>query len=112
MLRIFNISVNPSTPNGDVQSFVCQLAGDGVTKDFMLNLSKSPFDLKFTAVPVEADMQLSGADGLPSVSGTIAQNVDGDMIVQGTLSQALANSPIAVQESSPVFLTVTLAYSA
>lgn len=112
-IRIFNASESISgAPNGDVTSFGCQLAGDGSSVSFHLNLSKAPFDFKFTNMPSEVDATVvsSDVDGLSISSATVSQ-VSGDIVVAITLSDPLSSDATAI-DAPVTSINVTLVYNA
>ena len=107
------VNANANIPSGsDIQSFACQLIGDGTTTTFDLNLSKAPFDFKFSKNPDSIDLIIEGVDGLPDISGALSQNTNGDLIVSCTLTSPLDLQTGHVEDMFQVVWTGTFIYNA
>lgn len=110
-IKVVNVSSNVPNLDADVQGFTCQIIGDDSTESFVLNLSKTPFDFKFTAPPSSVDLVLEGIDGLPDVTGIVSSNDTGDVILTCTVSGILPSIPGHVQDSTVINLSGTFIYN-
>jgi hypothetical protein len=110
-VRLVNVSSNVPNIDADVQGFSCQIIGDDTADPFNLNLSKAPFDFKFTVPPSSVDLVLDGIDGMPDIAGTVGTNDAGDVILSCTLSGPIPSITGHIENNALAILSGTFVYN-
>jgi hypothetical protein len=110
-IKIAEVSGNMPSIGSDVESFSCQIIGDDVSVEFVINVSKTPFDFKFNVVPSSVDLVLDGVEGLPAVTGVIGTNETGDTIITCTLDAPLANVSGHLEDNPATYMSGTFIYN-
>lgn len=110
-IKIANVSGNIPNINADPEGFTCAIMGDDESLTCELNLSKTPFDFKFTTPPSSIDLVLDGVDGLPTITGVVGTNDEGDVVITCTLSAPLVLITGHLQDAALTYMTGTFIYN-